>query len=260
MDINSRLIDCVVWHRRLVPKKHCFEARFFWFEFDLDHLDQDISNLTYLSRNRRNLFEFRDLDHVDFGQGSIKENISFFVRQEGELRNIKNIKLWTQVRCVGYVFNPVSFYLIELSDGDFCGVAEVGNTFNELKPYFIPSSAFDINGNFEYTVQKYFYVSPFIAIDTMFTFKLRANEESKVLSVTSRDYDGNLILSAWLKMQYDQLDDLSLIARFLRVPLITFKIIFLIHWHALLLWLKGVPYYRKNEKLNLQKGKLIWKK
>src|SRR5690606_38005992 len=121
----------------------------------------------------------------------------------------------------------------------------------------IPSSAFDINGSFEYTIQKYFYVSPFIATDTIFTFKLRADEESKVLSVTSRDYDGNIILSAWLKMQYDQLDDLSLIARFLRVPLITFRIIFLIHWHALLLWLKGVPYYRKNENLNLQKGKLI---
>ena len=36
-------------------------------------------------------------------------------------------------------------------------------------------------------------------------------------------------------------------------PLLTLKVIGLIHWHALKLWLRGVPWYRKADSPHLQR-------
>lgn len=39
----------------------------------------------------------------------------------------------------------------------------------------------------------------------------------------------------------------------LKYPLITLKVITLIHWHALLLWLKKIPFFRKEDRPDLQR-------
>ena len=46
----------------------------------------------------------------------------------------------------------------------------------------------------------------------------------------------------------------SLIGYSLRFPFITLKVITLIHWHALKLYLKKVPFHRKSENPHLQTG------
>ena len=40
----------------------------------------------------------------------------------------------------------------------------------------------------------------------------------------------------------------------LRYPLVTLKVISAIHWQALRLWLKGVPWYAKSQSTHLQRG------
>lgn len=41
---------------------------------------------------------------------------------------------------------------------------------------------------------------------------------------------------------------------FLLYPLATVKVIVLIHWQAFKLYLKGLPFIRKDENKNLQRG------
>ena len=45
----------------------------------------------------------------------------------------------------------------------------------------------------------------------------------------------------------------NLAAFTLKYPLITLKVIGLIHWHALLLWLKRLPFHRKEARTDLQR-------
>ena len=44
------------------------------------------------------------------------------------------------------------------------------------------------------------------------------------------------------------LNDKNLSKYFLNLPVMIFKVILLIHYHALRLWIKNVPYFKKPEK------------
>ena len=259
MAISAQLIDCKVDHTRYTPKKHSFGASFFWFSIDIDHIDEDFNQLPLVSRNKWNIFQFRDDDHIDFDQGNIRANVEYFLKQNNEDSKPKKIILWTNLRCFGYVFNPVSFYFLTMADDSQRVIMEVGNTFNELKPFLVPKSAFKGN-RAEITVKKHFYVSPFIALDTLFTFKLRFDDKSLSIIVNSDKEDGTKVLTAALTGQYKELSSKSLLLSLLKHPFVTLKIITMIHWHALLLWLKKIPYISKDDNPHLQQGNMRWKK
>ena len=46
----------------------------------------------------------------------------------------------------------------------------------------------------------------------------------------------------------------ALLGTFLRMPLLTAGVMFRIHWQALKLWLKGVPFFGKNAPQPLQES------
>jgi len=236
-----------------------FKNSFFWFELDLDRLDDDFNQLSLISRNAFNLFEFRDRDHIDFGKATLRENVEHFLETNGETQKPSRIRLWTHLRVFGYVFNPVSFYLIDMPDQTKRMILEVGNTFNELKPFLVPYSAFD-GDRVRISVPKHFYVSPFIALDNIFTFTLNLKNETFTLGVMSDHESGERVLAATMKGQFEELNTRSLLFNHVRHPFVTIKVITLIHWHALLLWLKGIPYFKKTDNPELQQGNMIWKK
>tara|TARA_R110000868_G_scaffold132380_3_gene343200 strand:- start:23659 stop:24429 length:771 start_codon:yes stop_codon:yes gene_type:complete len=255
----AKLIDCQVQHHRFTPRTHSFKASFFWFELDIDTIDDDFKNCPIISRNRFNVFSFRDDDHIDFNQGSIRRNIEFFLDREGETLKPKRIRLWTNLRCFGYVFNPVSFYLIDMPDDSKRIIMEVGNTFNELKPFLVPASAFK-NDEAAISVPKNYYVSPFIALDTVLSFKLKQKDNGMSIVINSGEASGQKILTAALQGEFSAFSTKALVLRLFKHPFVTVKIIALIHWHALLLLLKRVPYISKKDNPHLQQGNMIWKK
>ena len=161
--------------------------------------------------------------------------------------------LLTMPRILGYVFNPVSLYFCFDADGaPICALAEVGNTFREMKPYVLGPESLAASGLFRMVVPKHFYVSPFSSLELHFDFKLRPPGDQLDIHIDDRDGDKRVLLSA-LTGQRAELTSRQLFWFTLKYPLLTLRVIGLIHWHALLLWLKKIPFNRKSAEPELQR-------
>jgi DUF1365 family protein len=242
-------------HHRLAPKVHHFQHDIFMFYLDLDELDAVAGNILLFSRNRRNVYSFRDEDHEPAGTNSLKERVVQFLREQGiDPGPVSRVMLLTLPRVFGYVFNPISIYYCFDSAGRPVGsVAEVGNTFREKKLYLLGPGEFAANGAFQKMVPKYFYVSPFSPLDLSFDFKLKIPDENLDIKVDDRDGDQKILITT-LTGRRVGLSNRNLSWFTFKYPLVTLKVIFLIHWHALRLWLKRAPFHRKAENPALQRG------
>ena len=260
MVMNSCLYECSVMHSRTELTNTKFYYKYFMFYLDLDEIDLLSRKLKLFSCNRFNLFSFRDLDHIVTEEKNVKQNILRYIKENGLTEEIGKVMLLTNVATMGYNFNPASFYFcFNVKNEPVCVVPEVGNTFHELKPFFIGRQQFK-DGLFQARIQKNFYVSPFIQHDIYFDFQLNIPDEK--LKIKIDDYkDGERIFITQLLGRDKPLTDASLLYYGLKYPLVTLKIISAIHWQALELIFKKIPYFRKNEFMNLQKGAFIkWKK
>ncbi|MBI3504360.1 MAG: DUF1365 domain-containing protein [Proteobacteria bacterium] len=256
--MNSGLYECRVMHHRFAPKVHHFRYGIFMFALDLDEIDAVAARIPFFSRNRANVYAFRDRDHLTLPgleEAGVKANVVAWLRQQGiALPDGGRIMLVTLPRVLGYVFNPVSFYYCFDAAGEpLCAIAEVGNTFGEMKPYLIGRRAVD--GAFRLVTPKHFYVSPFFDLDVTFDFSLGVPGER--LDVRIDDHDGGeRVLITTLKGRRVPLTAVRLALCTLKHPLVTLKVIGLIHAHALALWLKRVPWHRKGDDVAQQRGVL----
>ncbi len=252
--MNSCLYECSVMHHRFSPKVHHFEHRIFMFYLDLDELDTVAQQNILFSRNRRNIYSFRDDDHEPAGQNPLKERILNFLWQNGiYLGAGGSVRLLTLPRVFGYVFNPVSiYYCFNEAGKPVCSVAEVGNTFREMKLYLLGREQLGADDTFSKVVPKHFYVSPFSNLTLNFDFKLKIPGDDLNIQIDDRDEDKKILIST-LAGKRVELTNRALFGFTLKYPLITLKVIFLIHYQALRLWLKRVPFYRKAQNFALQR-------
>lgn len=257
--MNSCLYKATVMHNRMKPKSHRFHYNVFMFYIDLDELDLLCKKHWLLSRNKFNFFSFRDKEHLQLPVGkpdttkSTKEHIILYLKQNGFHFVDQRIMILTNLNILGYNFNPVSFYFVIDKTGKAeCAIAEVGNTFGEMKPYFLNSDTLKQN-TFHLNTTKYFYVSPFIEHDTNFDFNLTIPGDKLNIRIDDYKKEERFFIST-LTGTKKTLNTGNLLLYSLRFPLLTIRIITLIHWNALLLWLKKIPYHKKSDNTDLQRG------
>jgi DUF1365 family protein len=257
--INSCLYKANVMHHRLAPKDHRFHYSIFMFYLDLDEIDGLARRLKFMSRNRFNLFNFRDKDHLQLPKENpdtsknIREHITDYLQYNKLNIGKGRIMVLTNLCTLGYQFNPVSFYFCyDEQDKPVCSIVEICNTFLEMKPYFLGADTMH-EDQFKLNTTKYFYVSPFIDMDTNFDFDLHIPGEKLQLKIDDYDKDGKRFFISTLSGTRKPLKDSTLLLYFFSFPLITLKVIGLIHLQALKLWLKKLPYHKKDADLDLQK-------
>lgn len=257
--INSCLYKAKVMHHRLAPKAHSFHYEVFMFYLDLDEIEDLGKRMKFMSRNRFNLFNFRDKDHLQLPRENpdtsknIRQHITQYLGDKGVAIGNGRIMVLTNLSTLGYQFNPVSFYFCyDEANKPVCSVVEVCNTFLEMKPYFLGTDTRQGEA-FKLNTEKYFYVSPFIDMDTNFDFDLNIPGEKLQLKIDDYDKAGNRFFISTLSGVRKPLTDANLLLYFLSFPLITVKVITLIHWQAVKLWLKKIPFHKKSDQKELQK-------
>jgi hypothetical protein len=258
MALNSCLYECVVSHRRQRPRLHAFEHRMLMLYIDLDELADVDRQCRLLSVGGANLYSFRDGDYCPTGTGGdLKARVlSFLGEHDVATAPITQIRLLTLPRVLGYIFNPISIYFCSDRQGTpLCAIAEVGNTFRERKLFLLPCAPHEPGaraGRFRLRVPKHYYVSPFSDLDLAFDFDLRVPGARLQVHIEDWDAHGKL-LDSHLRGLRVPLTDRQLLRLALKYPAVTLKVIGLIHWHALRLALKGVPWHRKAERPELQR-------
>jgi DUF1365 family protein len=262
--LRSCLYECRVMHQRRIPRRNRFEHGVFLVGVDLDELGRLDGSLRFFGHNRGRPYEFRDSDHLRLPAenpgATLRDSLASWLQtQDVSLPADARIFLITLTRVAGYIFNPVSFYFCEKADSSpICAVAEVGNTFGELKPYLVPlESAAGGGTRFRVIVPKHYYVSPFSTLDLCFDFRLRLPGER--LEIVVNDVaaaDGETHLISTLVGERRPFTDRELLRLTLRYPLVTLRVITLIHWHALRLWWKGFAWHRKSARTDLQRDVL----
>jgi DUF1365 family protein len=244
--MRSHLLEGRVRHRRSTPFVHALDHAVWYAALDLDELDRIDGRLRLFGRNRTSVTEFRVADHLPEPATDIAGDVRRHLVGEGIDPSGWRITLVTNLRVMGYVFNPASFYLCRDAAGDLrVVVVEVHNTHDERHLYTLRSSGAD-GAPFRAGMDKAFYVSPFLSMDGQYQVHVRDDEDRLTIAINERA-DGVAVLATSLVLRRLPLTDRGLLRMLVRHPFVTHRTIGLIHWHALRLWLRGARFHRHGD-------------
>ncbi len=203
-----------------------------------------------LAINRRAWFAFHDADHGDgrpAETGGALAWLDELLQKEGICDATGEVWLQAFPRVLGHAFKPVSFWYAHRADGSLAAiVAEVNNTFGERHCYLLPEPQYGQT----ILAHKVFHVSPFCDVQGEYRFRFmrtqHKGQDRIVARVDHTDDDGPLIDTSWSGV-LEPATAAALRRVMWRFPLLTLGVVARIHWHALLLWLKKVPFWHKPE-------------
>ncbi|WP_341743687.1 DUF1365 domain-containing protein [Azonexus hydrophilus] len=232
-----------VMHRRLRPAVNAFVYPVFYLQLPVRRLGE--CDCGIFSVDRRNILSLRSADYGPRDGSPLLPWITGVLREHG-LPDDGEIVLQTFPRVFGYVFNPVSFWYCRDRAGALIAVlAEVNNTFGGHHSYLLHDHGRPLADGAELHAAKIFHVSPFCEVEGSYLFRFRLDRDTQVARIDYADADGDLLLTS-ISGRPQGWRAGSLLRNFLRMPLLTAGVIFRIHWQALKLWLKGVPFVGAN--------------
>jgi uncharacterized protein len=218
-------------------------ANSFRYTVDCVLLDPDSARGPFLfSRNRRNLVAVHD---CDYGGPSGKGRGTAWVRDvlaAHDLPGAERILLLGQPRVLGHVFNPVSFWLCHDAEGDLrVVIAEVSNTYGDRHSYICARDDLaPITRSDTITARKIFHVSPFQPLEGGYTFRFDIRPDRIGVWIDYTSQDGGLYTN--LIGPRVPLTNREILRASLRRPLGSRRVLALIHWQALKLFLKGAKF------------------
>jgi uncharacterized protein len=242
------LYEGQVMHARLKPFVHRFSYRVFSTLIDIDRLDA-LGRLSWLySVNNFNVLSFHEKDHIDPRISPTKAGLRAYIDvlcREAGVSPARRVLLLAYPRVFGHAFNPISVYYAYSADDLLSAIIyEVRNTFGERHCYVCPVRPGELSpAGLRQSCAKRLHVSPFMGMSGKYNFRLAPLGEQLRLRILEHDESGP-ILAASFSAGAKPLTTANLLSALIRIPLLGLKVVGLIHFEALRLWLKGAIFHK----------------
>lgn len=214
------------------------------FRYSVDYVlidPDDAETPALFSRNRFNLFAVHDRNHGGArgkGQGARWARAQF---AQAGLSDPYDLRLLTQPSFLGYLFNPVSFWIAQRQGDLLAVIAEVNNTFGDRHSYLCHHPGFaPIQPGHRITAQKLMHVSPFQQIAGLYHFNFTIAPDKIAIRIYQENGDEGVI--ATFNGDAQALTSAAVLWSSICRPFGALRTIALIYWQALRLKLKGASY------------------
>lgn len=240
MVIEPGLYSGTLMHHRHTPVAHTFTYPLFMAWLDIDRIPELMRVSRFTAHNRLNWATFDDRDHLGDPAQPLRRRLAEAATHAGIDVPDGPIFLLTHLRYLGYCFNPVSFfYAFDDAHGLKLVVAEVHNTFGGSQTYWLQP---DLSQRpLHASAAKALRVSPFLPMEMTYEFWFTwpgddLGVDISVMASRSTVFDASLALRRrpWTAREIRR--------QLLRHPAMTAGVTAAIHWQALRLWWKGVPF------------------
>jgi DUF1365 family protein len=255
----SAVYEGWVRHRRFAPIEHSFRYPLFLMYLDLDELPGVLDPFPLFSARRAAPAHFRRADYMGDPARPLAECARDAVEAETGSRPAGPVRLLANLRYLGHIFNPVSFYYCFEETGERVDaiVVDVNNIpWGERHPYVLArgSRRGRVLGD---ELDKDLHVSPLMGMDQTYAF--RASEPAERLSVhiesrpvqpaTAPGEPQNAAprepkaFDATLSLRRHELSRARLAGMLARYPAMSLQVVARIYAQSLRLKLKGARYF-----------------
>ncbi|MHC5011501.1 MAG: DUF1365 domain-containing protein [Planctomycetota bacterium] len=254
--MQSAIYEGWVRHRRYAPVRNAFHYRHRMLYLDLAELPQLFERRWLWSVERPNVVWFKRADYLGNRRIPLDRAVRELVEARTGCRPRGPIRLLTQLRTFGYVFNPVSFYYCFTPDGERLEaiVAEITNTpWQERHTYVLTQRENEgPHDRPRFRFPKAFHVSPFMEMDQSYAWRF-STPHGRLRVHMDVIQGGVRLLDATLALERRPLTGRTLARTLLRHPLSTFKVTAAIYLQALRLWWKRCPFVPHPRKRHRQR-------
>jgi uncharacterized protein len=224
------IYDVLITHQRRELIDRSFSHRAYLWLVDLDGLPR-------LPLWARAFARFEARDHLGSPEKTIRENLDEWLAERGIDLGGGQVLMLANARVLGYVFNPLTVYWCHDATGELvCVVAEVHNTYGGRHCYLLRT---DDKGRA--SVDKEFYVSPFLEVDGHYVMKLPKPGDQLSVTIALRQ-NGKTTFSATMKGERS-----SGLRMLLRRPLMPQRVSALIRRHGIALYLRRIPIIPRSD-------------
>ncbi|NNF55410.1 MAG: DUF1365 family protein [Acidimicrobiales bacterium] len=241
----AALCEGTVWHRRSRPAVNEFTYQVSQVWIDPERPEALTSRHPLWSSTRFAPARFRRKDYGPGTEGSIGQYVRNAVAPLLGHQPTGPIRMLTQIRRWGWLFNPITMYVVWDAAGTepVAAVAEVTNTPWKERTHYPLLLERQETGVWSATFDKSLHVSPFLGQDYFYNLRIidRAPELELHIDVCSPDTDEPIVQTA-VRVTRTEPTPGALTRSLFRHALSTRRVSFGIHSQALRLGLKRVPF------------------
>lgn len=244
----SYLYSGKVYHCRVTPTKHEFEYPVFYVKLDIKNITEK-STPSLFSFDSFNLLSVQSKNFAHKQYKNLNTWIDSIFKQNHlePSHKISEFEIFLQTfpKVLGYSFNPVSFWFLKYNGKTLYMIAEVNNTFGGRHCYLIHENGMELQKGKKYSNKKVFHVSPFNDVEGFYNFIF--SQKKSLETVTINYYKNNqMALATYISGSPIELSNKNILKQFLKIPFQSIYIVLMIHWHAVLLYSKKVPFIGKS--------------